>query len=218
MPQFLTVNTVAELICFSISLFCLFNEKNQYWKSFMYYMFLVCIVEMTGIYLTDIRIPNQNMYSVFLLVECGIISTFFYHLFSKYNHTSKPLFIWMAIFLIIFIMEAFVNNFHYFAYRTAAFISVVFVIASLYFYLLIMRDEHFRKLSTYPDFWMVNGILFFYFGSTACNLFFEYLVQEKLITVNLSIRYPIFNILNILLYSCWSYAFICRYRQRRLSS
>jgi hypothetical protein len=64
----------------------------------------------------------------------------------------------------------------------------------------------------------VNGTLIFYFGSTAINIFFDYLVHDKISVFSYSIRYVTFAILNVLLYSCWSYAFICRFLQRKYYS
>lgn len=214
MHAFFTVNTVTELICLLISVICLYKDKNVYWRSFMLYLLMVCIVETVGISLRLEHKPNYALYTWFLVIECTMISCFFYHLYKKYHHKPSQLYSWLGLFILVFLLELFTNHFSNFAYKTAAFMSVVFVIASLYYYVLILKDEHFRKLETYPPFWIVNGVLFFYFGSTACNVFFDYLLQEKARSLSLSTRYVTFNILNVLLYSCWSYAFICRYRQR----
>ncbi|QNK63712.1 hypothetical protein H7F33_04225 [Pedobacter sp. PAMC26386] len=214
MQAFFTVNTTAELICLLISVFCLIGDKNKYWRALVLYLFLVCIVEMGGIYLRLAHKQNYTLYTCFLVIECTMISCFFYHLYKKYHHKPSLLYSWLGLFLLIYTAELFNNNFSNFASKTATFMSVVFVIASLYYYMLILKDEHFRKLESYPPFWIVNGILFFYFGSTACNVFFDYLLHERAHSLSLSTRYITFNILNVLLYSCWSYAFICRYRQR----
>lgn len=219
MPPYFSINTIAELVCFLISLFCLFKEKNPFWKIFLFYMFLVYTVETSGVYLRQLHRMNFQIYTVFLIVECVVVSIFFYHLYFKYKKRVALLFYsWLAIFMLIYTIELANNHFKGYPYMTSAFMAVVFVIASCYFYLIVIRDEEFRELSTYPAFWIVNGILFFYFGGTACNIFYDYLAHEKLSGSSLSIRYIIFNILNVLLYSCWSYAFICRYRQRNLSS
>ncbi|WP_158800051.1 hypothetical protein [Pedobacter sp. L105] len=211
--RILTINTASEFICFLISVFCLLKDKNAYWRSFMFYMLLVCLTELGGLFLRSIAVSNSMLYTGFLIIECSMISTFFYYTFYKYYPKSKWIYAWFALFLIAYIAELVDNHFSIFSYRTTTFMSVAFVIASLYYYLLITRDEKFRKLGSDPQFWVINGILFFYFGSTACNVFFDYLIHE-VSPISQSIRYITFNILNILLYSCWSYAFICRYRQR----
>jgi hypothetical protein len=43
-------------------------------------------------------------------------------------------------------------------------------------------------------------------------------VQDQISAVTHSARYIVFSILNIILYSCWSYSFICRYFQRTSST
>jgi hypothetical protein len=127
------------------------------------------------------------------------------------------LIIWLCIFLVMYIWEGLQFHFAKFLNVTASIESVVFVLASLYYYYLILRDDKYIVLNTYAPFWWVNGTLIFYFGSTATNIFNDYLVHEiKLITI--SIRYITFSILNVLLYACWSYAFICRFLQRKYYS
>jgi len=218
MYKYLTANTVTEMICLLVSVIFLLKDRSAYWRLFMSYLFIVCITETGGIYLRNIRVHNYGIYAVFLLFECSMISTFFYYIYRKYHHRISMFSIWAGVFLVAYLTELFLSNFKAFPYQTATFMSVVFVIASLYFYLLILRDEKFRKLGTYPPFWITNGILFYYFGSTACNVFFDYLIQhDHSHAPNLSVRYIIFNVLNVLLYGCWSYAFICRYYQRKLS-
>lgn len=211
---YFTINTLAELICFMIGFICLYKERNPYWKIFSVYMFITFSVETIGLLLQRQHINNYQIYNYYLIVECLMVSTFFYQIFHKYNHKAKMLYGWLAIFLLVYFTELITTNFKQFPFITAAFMSVVFVIASLYFYLLILRDEKFRNLSTYPSFWIVNGILFYYFGSTGCNIFFDYLLSDAAAYANLPLRYIIFVILNIFLYGCWSYAFICRFLQR----
>jgi hypothetical protein len=64
-------------------------------------------------------------------------------------------------------------------------------------------------LKSSPEFWWVAGVLFFYFAATICNLFEEKL-EDIVITSTQNLNYFVFKALNIILYSCWSYAFICR--------
>lgn len=211
---YFTINTITEFLCFSIAFFCLFNERNPYWKVFIAYMFITFGVETTGLLLRNNGLPNWPLYAGYMVVECLMVSSFFYYLFKKYNHKASLLYGWLILFFIVFFTEMALSNFKGYPYKTASFSAIAFVIASLYSYLLILRDDNFKELSTYPAFWIINGMLFFYFGSTACNIFFEYLHSHSSTHTNLSPTYIIFAILNVILYGCWSYAFICRFRQR----
>ena len=214
MAAYLTINTLAEISCTLIALFCLTREHSPLWRGLGIYLFLVCLVELSGIYLRNTGRHNYGLYNAILPLECLTMSLLFREFYRPYIRTPLLFSGWMALFIMVYSAELYTSRMMTFCYRTAALISVVFVIASLYFYLLILKDTRFIKLATYPPFWIVNGILFFYFGSTVSNVFFDYLAQDHKIQLSSSIRYITFNILNVLLYTCWSYAFICRYRQK----
>jgi hypothetical protein len=112
-------------------------------------------------------------------------------------------------------MELYIKDFKKFSSITASVISVVFVLASLLYFYKKTTDDHFEKLTIYPPFWWVSGTLFFYFGSTVCNILFDYLSLHPSAVFSFSVNYVIFNILNIILYLLWSYSFICRYLQQK---
>lgn len=219
MSIYLTVNTIAELTCLLIGCFCLYNDKEPIWRFFILYLVLICVTEIFAIHMRKVwGMSNLPLYNIFLIVECFSISVFFYNLLKKYTDRGKWLMTWLSLFIIIYGSELFSTQFSNFAFKTAAAISFVFVLASLYYYYLLLRDEKYEKLDSYAPFWWVNGTLIFYFGSTALNIFFDYLIRDQLSQFQHSIRYIIFNVLNITLYCCWSYAFICRYHQRKSSS
>ncbi|QXV64315.1 hypothetical protein INP83_14615 [Mucilaginibacter sp. 21P] len=216
--KFISVNTASEFICFLVAFVFLWKDKSTTWKMLIAFLLLTCVTEVTGIYMREfLQIRNYPVYNVYLLFECGFTSYFFYHLYRPYNYHIKWLYVWYGIFMLIFLSEMLHNNFKGFTSATASIMSVVFVLASLYFYYLKLRDEKFEPLLYSASFWWVNGALFFYFGSTACNIFMDYLAEYESITYNNSIRYIIYNVLDVIMYACWSYAFICRYRQRKLS-
>ncbi|SDL71078.1 hypothetical protein SAMN04488084_102198 [Pedobacter antarcticus] len=216
--NYFTVNTVVELICLIIGTCFIFNEKQPAWWIFYGYIFLTCIVEFTGIHLRLQKLPNMTVYNIFLIPEGIVISYFFYSLYQKYTNKIKWLIAWIGIFLIFWIAETLSDSFQGFAFNTSSFISISFVLASLYYYYLILKDPNFEKLGSYAPFWWVNGVLFYYFGTTAINIFFDYLLQDNIYTFPHSIRYNVIKIVNVFLYSCWSYAFICRYHQRKSST
>jgi len=216
---FITINTVAEFICFLAALIFLSNEKIAAWKLFIAYTLLTCIVEFSGIYMNRVaHIFNHHLYNVFLLFECGMVSYTLYNLYKPYKDTRKWLLAWYSIFMIVFITELFATHFKGFVSITATVMSVMFVFACLYYYYLKLMDEQFEQLAFSAPFWWVSGSLFFYFGSTTCNVFFDYMSHSSTVIYGHSIRYYIFNLLNIILYAFWSYAFLCRYLRRKSSS
>ncbi|MFA6248808.1 MAG: hypothetical protein WC615_17830 [Mucilaginibacter sp.] len=215
---FISVSTVSEFLCFLVALLCLYKDKAVAWRLFIPFLLLTCVVEVIGIYVREfVHIPNYAIYNFYILFECVFTSYFFFYLYKAYQYKLKWLLVWFALFAVMYIAELLYNNFSNFVSVTASVMSVVFVLASLYFYYLKLKDEHFEPLVFSAPFWWVSGTLFFYFGSTVCNNFSKYLAMYEIIAYKYSVRYLIFNLLNIIMYIFWSYAFICRYRQRKSS-
>jgi len=217
--KFVTFNTAIELICFLAALVFLRKDKSAAWKLFILYLLFTFLVETTGLYLRKHGISNMELYNGFLIFECSFISYFFFNLYKSYQYKLKWLIGWWVAFLVMYITELAYYDFEFnnFASITATVMSVVFVLASLYYYYRKLEDESYEPLLSSASFWWISGVLFFYFGSTACNLFFDYLQQHEFGTYDRSVRYVIFNILNVILYSFWTFSFICRYRQRKSS-
>jgi hypothetical protein len=216
--KFITVNTASEFLCFFAAVIFLLRDKSLAWKLFIPFLLLTCVVEVAGIYIREfIGISNYPIYNVYLLFECGFTSYFFFYLYKPYNYKVIWLVAWLSVFTAIYLTDMMCHNFSQFVSTTASIMSVVFVLASLYLYFLKLKDERFEPLLFSAPFWWVSGTLFFYFGSTACNNFLDFLSHYERITFSRSIRYVIFNILDIIMYIFWSYAFICRYRQRKSS-
>ena len=214
--KLVTPNTAIEFVCFLAALIFLFKDKNAAWRLLIPYLFLTFAVETLGLYLRLIvEVNNLKVYNAFLIMECGFISYFFYNLYKPYKYAARWLWIWLVIFAAMYLAEMVHDNFTGFVSITATVMSVVFVLAALYYYYLKLTDEHYEPLLVSPAFWWVCGTLFFYFGSTVCNLFFDYMSTQTY-AENKSVRYIIFIMLNITLYSCWTFSFICRYRQRTL--
>jgi hypothetical protein len=172
------------------------------------FLLITCLTEIMGKALRTGHHPNQWLYNVFLLFEGGFTSFMFSNIFSKYIN-SKPLVIGGVILLLaLYAYDIFSHGFLIYNDITATVMAVVFVVYSFYYFYLLIRDDQYVDLIRSPSFWWVTGALFFYFGSTAVNLFFAFLRDVQVVGHNLS--YFIFTALSAILYACWSYSFICR--------
>lgn len=219
MLAYITVNTVAEAVCFMVSLVCLYRDKEPAWWLFIPFLLATVLVEIGGIYIRTVMLrPNYAIYNVFLLVECLVQNYFFYYLYRKYLNTKKLLIGWLIIFVCFYFTELVQNNFAAYVPHSSTVLSVELILASVYFYYRLLREERSRQLSSYAPFWWVNGTICFYFAGIAGNLFFNYLIQDQTPGISRTVRYLVFSMLNVILYLSWSYAFICRYRQRNLST
>ena len=219
MEIYITVNTLSEFICLVISILCLYKEKDKAWKRFILFLLLTCLVETAGIHIRNVlQRPNFMIYNIFLVIECAVLNYFFYHLFKVYLNLMRLLTGWIIIFLLFYFTELYVKHFNAYVSTSSTIMSVELILAGVYYYYRLLKEEKYRQLSKEASFWWVNGTICFYFAGIACNIFFKYLVQDQTSGVTHSARYIVFTILNIILYSCWSYSFICRYFQRTSTS
>jgi hypothetical protein len=196
---------------------CLYREKDKVWKNFILFLLLTCLVEIVGLYMRLRHQPNFMLYNAFLVIECAVLNYFFYHLIKGNYYGKKLLGGWLVIFIFFYFIELSIKHFNAYVSASSTFLSVELILAGIYYYYRLLKEEKFRKLSKEASFWWVNGTICFYFAGIACNIFFKYLLRNAP-DITHTARYIVFSILNVILYSCWSYSFICRYFQRTSSS
>jgi hypothetical protein len=216
--KYFTLNTVSELLCLFASITCLWKDKNTAWRSMILFLLITCVTELTGIYIkihatTYSGKFNTSIYNVLTFFEIAFISLMFNALLKKYVN-SKPILIGgFVIFLLVYVFELAYSSPKQKDIVTTIVISLIFVIYSLYYYYYLLKSDTYVTISTFASFWWVAGVLLFYFGVTSCNLFYSMLLTNKSSqqhTAQLHYIKYIYRALNIILYSCWSYSFICR--------
>jgi hypothetical protein len=211
MSNYFTANTTIEIICFGFAVICLINDSSLVWKSMILYLFLTCVTEILGIIIPGPSnlISNHWVYNIFLICEAGFTHLMFAYLLSKYINSKPIVIIGLAILCIVYTGELIDHGFLVYNHYTYTVMSVLFVVYSLYYYYLLLKDDNYVRLKYSPEFWWVAGTLFFYFTNTACNLFYDNL-RSVILWDGHHLTYYIFRVLNILLYGCWSYSFICK--------
>ena len=210
--DFITPNTIIEIVCFLIGLICLLNDKNKVWKIFPIYLFINCITELFAIYLRKHHHNNQWPYNISIIFEATFISTMFLKLFNKYFKSKLFIIGGLALLLIAYGYDIKTHDFLLFKNITNDtlneitndLMSALFSIYSLSYFYLLLKDERYINLKYSSDFWWVVGILFFYFGSTTLNLFRSEFKSESGLPNYITL------ILIWIIYSCWSYSFICK--------
>ena len=215
MPKYFPYTIVFEILCFCVGLILLRKDKSLFWKLALVFLFITCITECYGLYLAHKYHNNLKLYNFFYLMEQAFVSYSMYYCLKPYIN-PKPLIISGVVILVFSDLYFFLGYFHK-DYNTLSLTisGVLFVVYSLLYFNLFLKEKEYVQISTHPEFWWVTGILFFYFGSVIFSLFF------RSITVKLfdrSIYYYLITILNLILYSLWTYSFICRARQQKLRS
>jgi len=217
MIKYLTIYTTAELICLIAAVVCLYNAKALHWRLLIPFMLITCLVEIGALPLKAVYranpIPSNSsawMYNLLLLLQMGAFTVMFYNFIGKYLVGKFLIVTGITILLLLYIYEIYTNAFGIFNYnsRTYSVMSVLFVIYSLSYYYALLKNEEYAELKFLPDFWWATGTLFFFFGTTALNMFRSKLVIQPLKNT-LYLGY-LDTTLIVILYGCWTYAFICK--------
>jgi len=218
MLHYLTLNTIPELICFLAAVACLRNDKNVIWRIMILFLFITCLAEITGIYVKRLNLidknhlhPNGWVYNILLVFQATFFSLLFYELLKKYLKVKPVIIGGLVLLMAIHIYKLGIQGFSKYDELMKTTMSIILVLYSFYFYYCLIKDDRYINLTKYPGFWLVAGILFFYFGTTTYNIFYEKLASmtNKSKTELAYLRY-INSTFIILLYTCWSYSFICR--------
>ena len=101
MLSYLTVNTFIESICLLIAVIGLMKERDNAWRSQIFYLAATCIAEFAGIYFKIRYHNNQWVYNIFILVEAGFTFYFFNHLIQAYSQYAKY---WVLCGFLIFLL------------------------------------------------------------------------------------------------------------------
>ncbi len=215
MLEYLTWNTVIEIVCFLIALLALIKDRSAAWKGLIVFLFITCVAEITGKYIVlQYRIdhkPHHNtwVYSILLVFEMVFTSSMFFVLLKKTRYGKFMITYGLALLGLIYIYETFRIGFLAKHNLTTTVMAVLFVTYSLAYFYTLLKSDVYVDLKFSSEFWWISGSLFFYFGSTMCNLFYYKLSGIKP-TPEHNLVYYIYCVLNLLMYGFWSYSFICR--------
>jgi hypothetical protein len=207
---------IAELICLIAAITIIWKDKYAFGKVITCYLAIALVTEEAAAYFAIRGIHNLWLFNIFIFFEISAILYGLYHCLREYIN-PKPIFIIGAGIVYPIYFSFFINHpFGDLNTITITVMSVVFTLYCLYYYYLLLKDENFIEIKTHPQFWWVTGVLFYYFGSTMSNIF-DGLFTVKIIGF-VTLRYSIYIVLNLILYSFWLYSFICRMKQQKLQS
>jgi len=207
--SYLTFNTVSEALCFFVALICLLSDKEPIWRSLIIFLFITTVCETGGIFFAIKYHDNQWIYNIFIVFEAFFNLAVFRYLLKKQHGNVLLTVLGAACFVGSYISALMRHGFFTYSNNTFTIMSVMYGIFALYFFYLLVKNDAYIDLKYSAEFWWATGTLFFYFGTTACNIFDKHL-EEILITPTRNLSYFIFAALDVILYGCWSYSFICR--------
>jgi hypothetical protein len=209
MLNYFTINTSVEIICFLISLICLITDSNPIWRITIAYLFITCATELTGIYLKlHHHSHNAWLYNISMLIEAIYINLMFIDFFKDVTHSKIIIICGLCIIPVPYIYEVLNHSIYVYNDLTYTLLCIPIIFYALFYFYFLIKNDGYIDLRYSFQFWWVTGVLFYYFGSTTLDVFYNNLLIA--ISPGHYLTSYIYNILNILLYGCWSYSFICK--------
>lgn len=191
--------------------------QSAFWRSFRWFMLVTVAVEITGHTLRYRGINNHGLYNLYMPVETFYKYYLLYRLCRDYFKVAYWILPFAGIFTILYLYESIDSKFSSYSYIANSVMSISIVIITCLYYYYFLKKEEYVDIYKHAPFWIITALFFFNLGSTACNVFWSYL-SNIYATQHIPVRFIIFSLLNFIMYGCWSYSFICKYRQTISSS
>lgn len=209
----ITAYLIFELISLLASLSLYFQKSMPgYMKLFPVFIFVTIVVEIIGGMLMDRGIPNVLLYNLFFTVEF-VFYLFILRNFVHSRKVKKLIFYISLVYPVLALINIFfiqVNTFESITYSLGC---LLIVGVCVYYFLELFQLPHSVNLKREPAFWICSGLLFFYCCSFPLFGLNNYLLSTSgVILQNLT---SILSVINILLYSLFTIAFLCRVKFRK---
>jgi hypothetical protein len=204
---------IFEIVAFILScIFCI-NGKFRTLHFFVPFLFLIVFFEF-GNLKGWFTVHKSNLWAINIIM---LMEFLFYGLFLRnilWQASHKRLFLFL--FFIVCLVSIFDNLFFHGFWQLNSYAIIlnsisIIVFACIYFYELLNYNIEDLEIARYPYFWITTGLLFYYLGMFAFFVSFEYMAYR-----NNYAYYSFFKIISlisiIILYSCFSIAFLCNRR------
>ena len=208
---------IFEVVCLFFAFRYLTGTEKSFWKSFRWFLLVTVLLETAGFILQNTGGNNHWIYNLYLPIEVLFKFYVFYKLCKGYFKVQYWLLGFLAIFAILYLSESIDNGFREYSYVSNSVASVAIIILCCFYFYYFLKKEEYVNIYEHAPFWVITALFFFYLGTTACNIFFNYLASIY-VKQHIPIRYITFTMLNFIMYGCWSYSFVCKYRQTISSS
>jgi len=158
------------------------------------FIFIILILELLCVYLSSLRINN-----LFLFHANSFLEFVFYPLILSFILKNKIFQYTIIISITSFLIFAIFNIYLWepltaFNTNTRAVEGILMIAFCIYFYFDLFLKTEVVKLSTYPYFWLVSGLLIYFSGTLFLYLYANQIVKSTNITY-----WIIHSILNIFL-------------------
>lgn len=211
----LPIDNYFELGAFIVSMLFYPRLKGTPFRTFPFFLFFIVLVEFAGRYIS-VALHQKNLW----LYNISTTLEFVFYAYIFGLHLRDPVFKKLASRFIIFypllvlLNILFVQGFWEFHSYTMVVGSIFMIIFCCRYFYELLQSPLEGDLLRDPMFWISTGILFFYLGDFSYNLLFN-LLQKYAANTGGKLFRSINNNLILILYSCFTIAFLCRKNPRK---
>lgn len=191
------------------------NDLPQYLFAFPVYLTITFLIETWAVWIYYKGGTNTLLYNLFTTFEI-VFYIWMFKCIITYKKFKRILSILIFVYPALSVANSFFIQRGGFHSVTAGLGSLVIVICAIFYFYELFNSEKSVNLIRQPEFWISSGLLFFYSCSfplfSLINNFYS--PSNKIIHAIISLL----SIVNILLYSSFIIASLCRIRIRKSSS
>lgn len=192
------------------------ERPSRFLLFFPVYLFTTFTVEYIAVRMSYKGINTIALYNIFTTIEF----VFYLWMFSQiiqHPVIKKMLYNCLWMYPIVFLMNRlFIQKGEQYHTLTAGLGSLLIVLAAIFYFYELFQSEKSVDLAREPSFWISSGLLFFYSCSFPLYSLISYFYSPSNKIVNYLVSLS--SLLNILLYSSFIVAFLCKIRIRKFSS
>ena len=187
-----------------------FAQANSptYLKIFPFFLLLTLINELVAGYLINQGEFTTELYNFYNVVHFG----FYIFLLSKIlkNPYAQKVVLYILIGYLVFSIGnlLFFQSIHTYNSITYALGCLLVVSLCIYYFFELFRQKYLVRLTREPSFWIVTGLLFYFTCSFPLLASINFMAKVPEIIIN-NLQ-TLIQLMNILLYSLYTVAFLCR--------
>ena len=183
-------------------------------------LILVCLIETWSVIIKTMgHLNNHYLYNIYLLISTPLYLYLFYN-FLDFKGKFRKIYLYTSILISL----AFLLNFFFFEgimkFNTLSVILMSFCTTILSILLLfkLAVSENYFILSKHPYFWIAAGLLIFSLGTLVVLGMSQFIRINNLTIVNKALYRTIMPVLNVIIYSSYTYAFyLCAQMKKSFS-
>lgn len=177
-----------------------FIIRKRSHRLFAYFILLSLFEWLISWILSLFSIYNIFISNIYLVSELLVISLFFYNIYKCKNWIFPGIVTlgFLCLYLIEFLNKSTLlfNNF------VSSIVYLGFITLSVFYFLKLIRKQEVRSLLSFPEFYFVTGLLFYFAGGIFIISFSNYLTETSVNAAKaLWLFHSFINLLSYIIYS-----------------